>query len=166
MRGGPSPLAFARGKRATAGTLIFVTIDEAALIGHFKRTTSNKAEFYANKNEIRYNYTKDALFDLVTAFDTVDLAEGPGSERQLARVWYADQLLPFDVNISAANEVGKVMKKTFIGVEILNEGGGISIDDLVIEEQYTYIARDVTPWTKVDKPNRIGGEIVRDPRYA
>ena len=42
MRGGPSPLAFARGKRATAGTLIFVTIDEAALIGHFKRTTSNK----------------------------------------------------------------------------------------------------------------------------
>ena len=32
------------------------------------------------------------------------------------------------------------------GVEILNEGSGVSIDDAVTEMQATFVARFVEPW--------------------
>lgn len=34
-----------------------------------------------------------------------------------------------------------------IGVDLLNEGQGISIDDITIESQMTFIARSIIPWT-------------------
>ena len=35
---------------------------------------------------------------------------------------------------------------SIIGVEILNEGGGLSVDDITNEEQMTYVARAKTAW--------------------
>ena len=35
------------------------------------------------------------------------------------------------------------------GVEILNEGSGVSIDDAVTEMQATFVARFVEPWQAV-----------------
>ena len=35
------------------------------------------------------------------------------------------------------------------GIEILNEGSGFSIDDIVIENQMTYVARTIWPWQKL-----------------
>lgn len=165
MRGGPNPLAFARGKRGFAGTLIFITIDEASLLNHFTKMTpagtaaNAKGNFYGTKHDIRYNYKSDgkfdSLFDVSNAFTSAsgDITLNAGSEKEWTPAYHADQILPFDVNLSAANEFGKVMKKSFIGVETMNEGGGISIDDLVIEEQYTYVCRDILSWTKVSDPS-------------
>ncbi len=34
-----------------------------------------------------------------------------------------------------------------LGLEILNEGSGVSIDDMVLEQQMTYVARQIFPWT-------------------
>lgn len=164
MRGSADPLAFARGKRAVAGTLIFLTIDEQAFLGHMNQTKEGKgSKFYASKSDIKYDYSNNSLDEKVNKNDLFKLFEqqgadnfdqmvgtgGAGYEKDEANAWYADQVLPFDVNISAANEYGQAMKKSFVGCEILNEGGGISIDDLVVEEQYTYICRGMTKWTKV-----------------
>ena len=33
-----------------------------------------------------------------------------------------------------------------LGIEILNEGGGLSVDDITNEEQATYVCRSKTPW--------------------
>jgi hypothetical protein len=46
--------------------------------------------------------------------------------------------------------------------EILNEGGGVSVDDLVIEESYTFVARGLSPWTEVSSrsPKGSSGNIV------
>jgi len=63
-----------------------------------------------------------------------------------SKAWYADQLMPFEITLLAANEYGKAMTRKIFGVEILNEGGGVSIDDLVLENQYSFIARHITPW--------------------
>jgi hypothetical protein len=41
------------------------------------------------------------------------------------------------------------------GVEILNAGGGNSIDDAVNEQQATFVARSVEPWVAV--PNAYTG---------
>jgi hypothetical protein len=39
------------------------------------------------------------------------------------------------------------------GVEILNEGSGVSIDDSVTEFQASFVARYVQPWQAVTSPN-------------
>lgn len=45
--------------------------------------------------------------------------------------WYSDQVLPFNVTLSGANEYGAMCAAKILGVEILNEGSGVSIDDQV-----------------------------------
>lgn len=50
------------------------------------------------------------------------------------------------------------------GVEILNEGNGLSIDDTVNESQATFVARYVDPWESVVSPftsiTAIGGDAL------
>ena len=51
------------------------------------------------------------------------------------------------------------------GVEILNEGSGVSIDDAVTEMQATFVARVVEPMSAVASPfstnSGIGGSSFR-----
>jgi hypothetical protein len=47
------------------------------------------------------------------------------------------------------NETGKGTGMKIFGVEILNEGSGVSIDDAVTEMQATFVARLVQPWQAV-----------------
>jgi len=63
-----------------------------------------------------------------------------------AKPFYVDQIPPIDCVITAANEYGHYAQKSIIGIEILNVGSGISIDDITIDEAMTYIARKITPW--------------------
>jgi len=153
MNGSADPKAFARGKRAVAGSLVFLTLDEQAFLSHMQKTDGGEgSKFYGSKSDIRYEYGEVEIGDTFGLFEKAVQEEAsfsPGNEKTLTEAAYADQILPFDVNVSAANEYGMSMKKSFVGVEILNEGGGVSVDDLVIEEQYTYICRGMTKWTKI-----------------
>jgi len=74
------------------------------------------------------------------------------SLNELAEPWYADQVLPFDVTLSGANEYGAMCAAKVLGVEILNEGSGISIDDAVTEMQATFVARAIEPMQAVASP--------------
>ena len=58
--------------------------------------------------------------------------------------YLADQLLPFDITIVGIPEYGNAYAKRLIihGVEIMTEASGTSIDDLVIEKQNSFIARE------------------------
>ena len=60
--------------------------------------------------------------------------------------WYTDQIPPFDIVLTAANEYGQVAQMSLRGVEVLNEGSGMSIDDIVTEQQMTFVAREISPW--------------------
>ena len=68
-----------------------------------------------------------------------------------------DQIWPFDVTLIAQNEYGQGAWSAIIGVEIINEGGGISMDDLTNEEQATYIALHRVPWTALSAVDRDSG---------
>ena len=155
--GSPDPRAFARGKRAIAGTLVFVTIDKSSLIGGFLEADmpAENRKFYGKKVDSRASYTNvDTQFDNTTSFGTIsgsDIEANVGAAAERTDIYYADQILPFNVNLSAVNEAGEIAKKSIIGVELMNEGGGVSVDDLVLEEQYTYICRYITPWMKVNR---------------
>lgn len=56
-----------------------------------------------------------------------------------------DMLPPFDILISATNEYGSFSKMKIYGVTIVDEGGTMSIDDMVTENTMTYMARGIQP---------------------
>ena len=76
---------------------------------------------------------------------------GPSTKgnKELASPWYSDQILPFDITLAATNEQGRAAASKIFGVEILNEGYGVSIDDAVSEMQATFVARAVEPLAAV-----------------
>lgn len=78
--------------------------------------------------------------------------------------YYADEIPPFDITITMQNEYGQAAKFSVIGVEILNEGSGMSIDDMTTEKACTFVARSLTPLQPVTltaKDLRSKGTTVR-----
>ena len=61
--------------------------------------------------------------------------------KQLAKPWYSDQIVPFDITLAGASELGKATAMKIYGVEILNEGPGVSIVAEVTKKQATFVAR-------------------------
>lgn len=57
----------------------------------------------------------------------------------------SDMLPPFDIILSFSNETGAFSKMRIFGVTIVDEGGTMSIDDLITEQTYTYMARGIQP---------------------
>lgn len=163
--GSPDPRAFSRGKRGIAGSLIFTMFDRNALLeemGQFK--------FAAEKSDPRppgFTTAKEPIAGAslggVTGPGQVQTGEGAvtesGAQKEAEKPWYTDQMLPFDVTLSAANEYGAVSVMRIYGVEILNEGYGVSIDDIVSEQQYTYVCRGIAPWTVQSTIENVGTAV-------
>ena len=72
-----------------------------------------------------------------------------GARSQKAMAQYMDQIYPFDVTMVGQNEYGNGSWSSILGMEIINEGGGISMDDLTSETTSTYIAIHRTPWEPI-----------------
>mgnify|MGYP001292732875 CR=1 FL=1 len=149
VMGRVDPLSFSRGKRGIAGTLISLLLDQHILFGK----AFGDMNFLADKDEI---YADPADLTSVTSMDDLGAVEDVpfsasdlGDNFTVTGAWYVDQLPPFDVTIVAANEYGKAATMRIYGVEILNEGSGFSIDDIVIENQMTYVCRTILPWQRM-----------------
>jgi len=175
--GSADPRAFSRGKRGIAGTLIFITFDRHALLEELRAL-----KFQSDKEDVRPEFRDDGSNSLIfpTSGNAPSTPVGGGianspataqqesdlttvdSDQEAAHPWYVDQIPPFDITLAAANEYGALAVMNIFGVEVLNEGFGISIDDLVSEQQMTYIARTLLPWQWVKpKPyfiNRPDGQ--------
>jgi hypothetical protein len=72
---------------------------------------------------------------------------------ELAKPNYSDQIPPFTVTLTALNEYGNVTVMHILGVELINEGSGVSIDDIVTETQMTFVARAILGWRPLQIPN-------------
>jgi hypothetical protein len=70
----------------------------------------------------------------------------------LALPSYSDQVLPFNITLAGANEYGAMTAAKILGVEILNEGSGLSVNDAVTESQATFVARAIEPLQAVNSP--------------
>lgn len=147
--GSPSARAFTRGKRGIAGSLQFQTFDRPALYEMLAR--------YADSNSIRY-FTRSS--NVLPGFDKdnnlthrgITPAESQTLDVRSAMPYYADQIPPFDVTLTFANEYGQAAVRSIYGVELLNEGSGASMDDAGMEEAMTYVARDIGPMYKTGQP--------------
>jgi hypothetical protein len=163
--GSADPRAFGRGKRGIAGTMIFIVFDRGALIGTFgafSRNPGSRLNFSADKEELRSlqaGISPNIQAGIQESRRLLEEArnESPltnvGGDQAITAPWYADQVPPFDVTLAAANEYGALAVMRIFQVEILNEGYGVSIDDIVSEQQMTYVARQVINWQPIDNPN-------------
>lgn len=148
--GDPNPKSFSRGKRGIAGSLVFVVYDRHALLSAMSGDLHKK--FSADITEIIGLDFSTGLVELGFG----DSLNTPGIStpvedfgQRAATPFYSDQIPPFDIVAFAANESGANMKMIIKGVEILNEGSGVSIDDIVTEQSFTFVARAIIPWHRL-----------------
>jgi hypothetical protein len=159
--GSANPRSFSRGKRGIAGSLIFLVFDRSALLDISQKVDlkDNNGKVILKKTEL----TKGQMGTLATSTEknnVIDAVTGSKSETSqnspkavldfmgLKRVGatYHDQLPPFNITISAANEYGHVARMQIKNVEIMNAGSGMSIDDITTDESCTFVATEVDPW--------------------
>ncbi len=147
--GSPDARAYSRNKRGIAGSLIWINFDRHSLLNFIQKCAGT---FVADIDEIRPQYSQvsdgGAVFSSSVARapgitlpvgSTIDYLDNTlasaGQNVQLASPWYSDQVLPFDVTLSGANEYGAMCAAKIFGLKLLNEGFGISIDDAFSEMQ-------------------------------
>jgi hypothetical protein len=167
--GSADPRSFSRGKRGIAGTLIFLVFDRHALLGTFGvyASPNNQLKFMSDIDDVQplaNAVTGTTSISDLTALvssgaavgSTVQEAESPltsiDQDQEVVAPWFSDQIPPFDITLAAANEYGSLAVMRIYGVEILNEGYGVSIDDIVSEQQMTYVARTLVGWRPVNSP--------------
>lgn len=160
--GSANPRGFAKNKRGISGTIVFLTFDKDALLNAVKSSKlkfkdwgySSSANLYKASGELagwsNYNnmynpanwnqYYSQTLQNK----DTIKVTD-LFSRLTAENIRYADQIPPFTLTISMANEYGAAASMGMYGVQILNEGSGLSIDDLVQEKACTFVATDIKP---------------------
>lgn len=149
--GEADPRSFSRGKRGIAGSVVFVVFDRSSLL-----ETMRDRPYIANRYSIPEGFEiADVNVETIEiASGLIGPAVGAASptvsriaiDKVLAAPNYLDQVLPFDVVITASNEYGSVARMMIHGVEIINTGSSLSIDDITTDEACTFIANAITPW--------------------
>lgn len=118
--GSPDPRAYSRNKRGIGGSLVWVNFDRHSLLALVRKA---QGKFVADVDEIRPQY-QDSTVDgsavfqsslvrdfgpsigsTIDALDNLTVTE-VGSLSELATPWYSDQVLPFDITMTASNEYG------------------------------------------------------------
>jgi len=149
VMGSVDAVSFGRGKRGHAGSLIFTNFDRHALYdimqGDPNGVRTNKRYFYWKKQTdipaggrskmLSKDLGKDMFSSLGLSLDAPN---------------YSDQIPPFTITLTGMNEYGNINVMHILGVELINEGSGVSIDDIVTETQMTFVARAILGWTPVN----------------
>lgn len=155
--GSAEPRSFSRGKRGIAGTLVFTMFDRDALLAAMKDYVLQEETFQRigtngdtniSSEVISIDQWDSKMHDLalknVSGSTSTSTAEAiTQNVAATADPQYDDELPPFDITISFANEYGQKATIVIYGVEILNEGTGFSIDNVTSEKACTFVARRV-----------------------
>lgn len=151
--------SIARGKRLITGACVFVVFDRDGLLEAINKDRKKTAQrphisleevgqLNADTLEASNEAKKAALLggsiSTISGTDVKSLAGGKFTQQVDA--YHLDQLIPFDITVVGANEYGSVSKMVFHGVELMTEAGGMSIDDMVLEKQVSFIARRISQW--------------------
>lgn len=161
--GSAEPRSFSRGKRGIAGNLVFISFNRDALmaeLGTEKKISKFKAnDFKKTENGATQFISIEDWDKQMSNYATGGGGEGvTGTPSDLVKddvtPHYADELLPFDITITFANEYGNKAMTVIYGVELLNEGTGYSIDAPTSERAYTFVARSVDSMKAITDENQ------------
>lgn len=121
--GRASPLAYTRGARTFAGTLVFASLNHDVFQDIYDLSILESSLYHSTS-------------------------------------MVSDQLPPFNIVITAANEKGAAAVQGVFGITLVNYGTVYSIDDLYTEVTYSYVAQDVTPFTNMSLSAARGGPFI------
>jgi len=109
--------------------LIFTNFDRHALYDIMQGTYSvsnngstNRYMYYAKSTDVPAGGRSMLLGD-----KQLDALSVLGSQKEIAN--YSDQVPPFTITLTSMNEYGNISAMHILGVELINEGSGVSIDD-------------------------------------
>lgn len=157
--GSAEPRSFSRGKRGIAGTMVFTVFDRDALITALKAqngTVNRIGASNGSQNTATDPMTINEWDQLMTGAVSGQGIQAANAILQEGEAQYADELPPFDVTISFANEYGQKAVLVIYGVEILNEGTGFSIDSVTTEKACTFVARKVDYMKQINEDGSVG----------
>lgn len=161
--GSAEPRSFSRGKRGIAGSLVFTVFDRDALLEDLKdiniqRIGGEETEVYEGAT-LRIEEWDSKLTGMSQegSNDNSVSSQAENVTKKIAAVsnpHYDDEIPPFDITVSFANEYGQRAVLVIYGVEILNEGTGFSIDNVTTEKACTFVARRVEHMKAVEGMNQ------------
>lgn len=176
-----------RGKRGIAGSLIFAVFNRDALLEELKNVWDQivpPAMFTAAGNiSLAMQEDFEEVFSL-TGFDERTSKQKAqygvlGSDNKtrinvpagfeimkLENMIYIDQLPPFDVTMTFANEYGNAAFQKIYDVDLITDGSGVSVDTVVMERRITFIARRISPIIQGVYNAENGGRITNLPVIA
>ena len=96
-------------------------------------------------------FDRNALWDILE-HNRNDPPDTPGHSPLI------DQIPPIDITITFQNELGYMAAMRIYGIEIVDEGQTMSIDDIITENVMSYIARDITVMHASNLDGTSGGE--------
>ena len=166
--GEADPRSFSRGKRGIAGSLVFVVFDRSALLEIMRDRPYIANASIAEEFVVRELTSPQFSADLHRSVGMLGTFAGAANkkvsqislDKVIARPQYLDQVYPFDIVITASNEYGAFASMEIHGVEILNQGSSMSIDDITTDEACTFIATRIIPWkdqgfTQINEDNSV-----------
>ena len=169
--GSANPRCFSRGKRGIAGSLIFTTFDRPALYDALLYHVDDMTlKYYTRSSNVMPGMNPNTQHAGIVPPYSTNNDGSSGTSTQTSGVpsqtldvvssmpYYSDQIPPFDITITYANEYGNAAVRSLYGVEILNEGSGASMDDVMIEETMTFVARELGPMNATVVSN-AGGDF-------
>jgi hypothetical protein len=172
VMGSENPVAFARGKRAITGTMVFSMFDRDELLFSFYPNTYGQWNQYGDMSDGASPW-EDVSDDSPNDFDSggmiwlpelranAEVGSEPGDGRALWTPegvgdvvqwrWFSraphhlDQIPAFNVTLTMVNEEGKAAQCRLIGCVIINEASGYSMNTQIVEKTCTFFCQDVVP---------------------
>lgn len=136
--GDPNPRSFSRGKRGIAGSLVFTVFDRDALTA-----VKDGSKVYRSGFNSSGKFTGEGLNSVHQDVDTT-MSDNIQRWTKASKPHYTDEIPPFDITITFLNEYGHASQMSIYGVEITNEGMGLSVDDITTEKACTFVARGLS----------------------
>ncbi|MEB2276903.1 hypothetical protein C2I27_04065 [Priestia megaterium] len=171
--GSPDARSFSRGKRGISGSLVFVQFDRDALMDEMRKEYQGAPamqKFQQWKTNVGTQFGNTGIEDQILNGLKSTSANGSNTygintwDEQMTRLGYgstssgeldafnavdfytpeyADQLMPFNITISMANEYGQRAGMELYGIQLLNEASGFSVDDVITAKAYTFVGRKI-----------------------
>lgn len=134
VMGEADPQGFSSGKRLISGSLVLETLNRSFIV-----------ELRDILKEGNYTLTKNYFVN-----DEVPDSDNGTFGITDKDLIYADQLPEFDIVImlTKKEDANKKVKRTLTGCKFASESSGIGLSTLDIQEQLTFMARDITAMTE------------------
>lgn len=84
-----------------------------------------------------------AMFNRHIAHEILLKANAQAGGNKSGQMLVMDELPPFNLTVSMANEYGQTARLAIYGVRIINEGNVMSVNDVYIENTYQFVATDL-----------------------